>query len=108
MFVCHQIGDSVVSKGREILERSLRVVNSHPTWQARVVYGDTDSLFIHLPGRSRLRAFEIGQEIATEITQMFPKPIKLKFEKVYMPCILQVSEEKRVCHICHVSHSIYG
>lgn len=85
-----QIGDSVVSKGREILERSIQLVNSHPTWAAKVVYGDTDSLFVHLPGRSRSQAFAIGQEIAATITKMYPKPIKLKFEKVYLPCLLQV------------------
>lgn len=86
----------MVSKGREILERSIHLVNSHPTWAAKVVYGDTDSLFVHLPGRSRSQAFTIGQEIAATITKMYPKPIKLKFEKVYLPCLLQVRVRERV------------
>jgi hypothetical protein len=46
------------------------------------VYGDTDSLFVYLPGRSRDEAFDIGEDIAATITNMNPKPIKLKFEKV--------------------------
>ena len=28
--------------GRVTLERAIAMVNSHPTWNARVVYGDTD------------------------------------------------------------------
>ncbi|KAG7168018.1 DNA polymerase zeta catalytic subunit-like 2, partial [Homarus americanus] len=89
---CPEIGDSVVSKGRETLERSIQLVNSHPSWDAKVVYGDTDSLFVHLPGRTKEQAFKIGYEIAHQVTQMYPKPIKLRFEKVYLPCILQTKK----------------
>jgi len=52
------------------------------------VYGDTDSLFIELAGRSKDEAFDIGHEIAERVTAMNPKPIKLKFEKVYLPSVL--------------------
>ena len=37
-----QIADSIVGKGRETLERAIRLVNSTPEWRAKVVYGDTD------------------------------------------------------------------
>ena len=46
------------------------------------MYGDTDSLFIYLSGKTRDEAFEIGADIAETITAMNPQPIKLKFEKV--------------------------
>jgi DNA polymerase elongation subunit (family B) len=39
-------------------------------------------MFIELKGRSKDEAFKIGQDIAKSVTAMFPKPIKLKFEKV--------------------------
>lgn len=48
----------------------------------KVVYGDTDSLFVHLPGRTKDQAFRIGNEIADAVTAVNPKPVKLKFEKV--------------------------
>jgi hypothetical protein len=45
------------------------------------VYGDTDSLFVYLPGKTKDQAFRIGYDIADTITVMNPSPIKLKFEK---------------------------
>ncbi|KAJ2867010.1 DNA polymerase zeta [Coemansia aciculifera] len=86
---CVEIADAIVQSGREILESAIRFIHSkHATWGARVVYGDTDSVFVHLPGKSRQSAFRIGQEIADAVTKMNPAPVKLKFEKVYQPCIL--------------------
>lgn len=46
--------------GRVTLENAIRLVEGHPEWRSRVVYGDTDSLFIALPGRSREEAHRIG------------------------------------------------
>lgn len=49
---CVEIADSIVQTARETLERvwclvsidteAIRTVESHPTWNAKVVYGDTD------------------------------------------------------------------
>ena len=87
---CVEVGDSVVSKGRETLERCIDLIEGRPEWGARVVYGDTDSVFVLLPGKSKDQAFGIGDEMARAVTLANPKPVKLKFEKVYQPCILQV------------------
>ncbi|KAI0839562.1 hypothetical protein F5Y06DRAFT_265693 [Hypoxylon sp. FL0890] len=85
---CSEIADSIVQTGRETLERAIALIHSVEKWKAEVVYGDTDSLFIYLPGRTRDQAFDIGNEIAKAVTDMNPRPIKLKFEKVYHPCVL--------------------
>ncbi|KAK3336995.1 hypothetical protein B0T19DRAFT_454588 [Cercophora scortea] len=85
---CSEIADSIVQTGRETLERAIAYIHSVERWGAEVVYGDTDSLFIHLKGRTREQAFDIGTEIAEAITHQNPRPIKLKFEKVYHPCVL--------------------
>ncbi|XP_076754833.1 DNA polymerase zeta catalytic subunit [Xylocopa sonorina] len=92
---CIEVGDSVVSKGRETLERAIKIVESTSKWGAEVVYGDTDSLFILLRGKSRKEAFAIGAEIADTVTAANPPPVKLKFEKVLQPSILQT--KKRYC-----------
>ncbi|GAA5969258.1 hypothetical protein JCM11641_007531 [Rhodosporidiobolus odoratus] len=83
-----EIADAIVQTGRETLERARDVINSHKAWGAQVVYGDTDSLFIYLPGKTKDDAFRIGYEMADTITQQNPRPVKLKFEKVYLPCVL--------------------
>ena len=79
---CVEIADSIVRKGRETLERAIELVNSTPEWGGRVVYGDTDSLFVLLKGASKEEAFRIGKEITDRVTRDNPTPVKLKFEKV--------------------------
>ncbi|KAL9030350.1 MAG: hypothetical protein Q9196_001525 [Gyalolechia fulgens] len=85
---CSEIADSIVQTGRETLEKAIALIHSVEKWGAEVVYGDTDSLFVYLKGRTKDEAFDIGAEIAKTITDMSPRPIKLKFEKVYHPCVL--------------------
>ena len=89
---CIEVGDSVVAKGRETLETTVRIIESNKDWGAKVVYGDTDSVFVLLKGRTKEEAFDIGEEMSRVITQRNPKPVKLKFEKVYLPCILQTKK----------------
>jgi DNA polymerase zeta len=90
---CAEIADSIVQTGRETLEKvacelsilmlkAIEVIHATSKWGAEVVYGDTDSLFVYLHGRSKDEAFDIGEDIADTITRMNPQPIKLKFEKV--------------------------
>ena len=85
---CSEIADSIVQTGRETLERAIAYIHATEKWGAEVVYGDTDSLFVYLKGKTRDEAFDIGNEIAKAITDMNPRPVKLKFEKVYHPCVL--------------------
>ncbi|KAM0804960.1 putative DNA polymerase zeta catalytic subunit [Usnea florida] len=85
---CSEIADSIVQTGRETLEKAIALIHSVERWGAEVVYGDTDSLFVYLKGRTKDEAFDIGKEIASTITDMNPRPVKLKFEKVYLPCVL--------------------
>lgn len=85
---CAELADSIVQCGRRTLEDSINFVNSNSVWNARVVYGDTDSMFVLLKGRTREEAFRIGQEIASAITARNPHPVTLKMEKVYDPCVL--------------------
>lgn len=65
------------------------MVESDHRWPgARVVYGDTDSLFVALPGRTRDAAADAAEEIAAAVTRACPRPVLLKVEKVYDPCVL--------------------
>lgn len=92
-----ELADAIVSSGRSLLEWTMRFITDHPTWRGEVVYGDTDSIFVHLPGRTLAQAFAIGEEIARVITSKTPPDVVLKFEKVYFPCIL-VTKKRYVGH----------
>ncbi len=70
------------------------MVEGNLEWRARVVYGDTDSLFVLLPGRSREEAFRVGAEIAAAATAANLPPVTLKMEKVG-PYLLQ----RKDCYI---------
>ncbi|ORX33427.1 hypothetical protein BD324DRAFT_585143 [Kockovaella imperatae] len=89
---CIEVADSIVQTGRETLEKAQEMIHSRADWRAQVVYGDTDSLFVALPGRSKDQAFRIGNEIADAVTAVNPKPVKLKFEKVYMGSVLMAKK----------------
>lgn len=63
-------------------------MNNHEKFKGRVIYGDTDSIFFHLPGARLEDCFEIGKRLALEITKLFPYPMEMKFEKVYESLVL--------------------
>lgn len=92
---CVEIADSIVSKGRETLEKAIAIVESRAEWGAKVVYGDTDSIFIQFKNCDRDTAFGRAFEMVDAITAANPHPIKMKFEKIYQPCVLQT--KKRYC-----------
>ncbi|ODV92214.1 hypothetical protein CANCADRAFT_21996 [Tortispora caseinolytica NRRL Y-17796] len=85
---CSEIADSIVSIGRTIMDTAMRYINSHKEWHAEVAYGDTDSLFVHVPNASMSQAFDIGEAIVSEVSALFPPPIRLKLEKVYSKSVL--------------------
>nr|GMD05868.1 DNA polymerase zeta catalytic subunit isoform X1 [Ipomoea batatas] len=85
---CAELADCIVQCGRRTLENAISFVNTNDKWKAKVIYGDTDSMFVLLKGRSLKEAFQIGHEIASEVSAMSPNPVTLKMEKVYHPCFL--------------------
>ncbi|KAJ3734863.1 hypothetical protein DFJ43DRAFT_1130593 [Lentinula guzmanii] len=87
-----EMADSIVQSGRETLEKAIALIHETKKWGAEVVYGDTDSMFIYMQGKTREQAFRIGYEIADTITALNPAPVKLKFEKVYHPCVLMAKK----------------
>ena len=55
---------------------------------AKVVYGDTDSVMIKFGTGSIAESFELGKKAAQFVSDKFISPIKLEFEKVYCPYLL--------------------
>ena len=94
-----ELADAVVQRGRDTLSWAIREVTARPQWGARVVYGDTDSLFVLLRGRSVEAALALGEEISRYVTQRSPPEVLLKLEKVYGGCLLATM--KRYVGIAH-------
>ena len=55
---------------------------------AKVIYGDTDSVMVRFGVGTVAEAMELGQQAAEAVSKTFIKPIKLEFEKVYHPYLL--------------------
>lgn len=88
---CVDVAESIVSKGRETLEQTILFIDQWGAQSgtgAKVVYGDTDSVFISFPGSTLKEAFQLSELLATEITKRNPYPMKIKLEKIYQPCFL--------------------
>lgn len=56
--------------------------------RVQVVYGDTDSMMIHIPGFSRLEAFHVALTIQKHLNKLYRAPMKIEFEKVFHPYLL--------------------
>ncbi|XP_061445561.1 DNA polymerase delta catalytic subunit isoform X1 [Rhineura floridana] len=91
---CLEISQSVTGFGRQMIERTKQLVESKYTVangysaDAKVVYGDTDSVMCRLGVPSVAEAMEIGRDAAAWVSSHFTPPIKLEFEKVYFPYLL--------------------
>ena len=74
---------------RQALENSIKYIhNNFKTYSGRVVYGDTDSVFVQFEKVKKQEAFELSYKMVEQISSFFPKPLKLKFEKIYYPSLL--------------------
>eukprot|EP01100_Stratorugosa_tubuloviscum_P014987 TRINITY_DN834_c0_g1_i1.p1 TRINITY_DN834_c0_g1~~TRINITY_DN834_c0_g1_i1.p1 ORF type:complete len:904 (-),score=332.36 TRINITY_DN834_c0_g1_i1:166-2877(-) len=91
---CIEISASVTSYGREMIETTKKIVESHYTIEngyknnAIVIYGDTDSVMVNFGVNDVTESMKLGLEAARLITPNFPRPINLDFEKVYFPYLL--------------------
>jgi len=95
------LADTIVECGRRTLTNAMNLAASWGRDQrgqwfgAEVIYGDTDSLFIKLPGRTVEEAFEFGEQFCSAVTTSNPPPVQLKLEKVYCGALMQT--KKKYC-----------
>ncbi|XP_077358619.1 DNA polymerase delta catalytic subunit isoform X1 [Festucalex cinctus] len=91
---CLEISQSVTGFGRQMIEETKRLVESKYIisngyqGDAKVIYGDTDSVMVKLGVSTVQEAMNIGREAAEWVSSHFVAPIKLEFEKVYFPYLL--------------------
>lgn len=91
---CLAISTSVTAYGRQMIELTKQEVESEYCisngyeHDARVIYGDTDSVMVKFGCPDLPTAMRLGAEAAELVSSKFKKPIKLEFEKVYFPYLL--------------------
>ncbi|KAM6223345.1 DNA polymerase delta catalytic subunit [Rhynchocyon petersi] len=91
---CLEISQSVTGFGRQMIEKTKQLVESKYTVEngysanAKVVYGDTDSVMCRFGVSSVAEAMALGRDAADWVSSHFPPPIRLEFEKVYFPYLL--------------------
>lgn len=85
---CPLLADTIVECGRRTLTNAINLAKQwgndpNGRWKnIEVIYGDTDSVFIRMPGRSVQEAFRFGEEYCKAVTESNPPPVQLKLEKV--------------------------
>ena len=94
-----RIASAVTRAGRGMAnETKFMCEDRYKEYGVKVVYGDTDSVFVHFPkslcpGETReeiiKNANKIGEEMGVMCTKAFLPPNDLEFEKVYYPLLLK-------------------
>lgn len=91
---CLAISSSVTAFGREMIEKTKNVVQekyntgNNYDYDAKVIYGDTDSVMVKFGPQDLETCMKLGEEAADYVSTHFKHPIKLEFEKVYFPYLL--------------------
>ena len=84
-------GRTMIEGSQKLVEERYCVVNGYHH-DAKVIYGDTDSVMVRFGVTTVAESMELGKEAAAYISQHFPPPTKLEFEKVKeRPCMLNCS-----------------
>lgn len=86
MYPCKEVARTTTGMGREYIRRTRVMVEEQ--FGHRVLYGDTDSVMVHLP-LPRAEAFARAELIADAVSATFPPAIILEFEKIYCPWLLK-------------------
>jgi DNA polymerase delta subunit 1 len=89
-----RVAAAITMHGKRLLNQAADLCKEHYPG-LRVMYGDTDSVFLEFPGEPYTVAegIRLGKEAAAMCTEHFRAPIRLQFEKCLYPTMLV--EKKR-------------
>lgn len=71
----------MIESTKDLVEKKYTKENGFE-YDAKVVYGDTDSVMVKFGVKTVKEAMDLGREAASYVSSHFEKPIKLEFEKV--------------------------
>lgn len=76
-----QVAGSITAFGREIIQKTSKEIEEK--FKHRIVYGDTDSVFVKMEYGSLDDISKEGDKISKHITEELPGVMELEFEKVF-------------------------
>ncbi len=77
----------MIERCSQLVEEKYTIANGF-AHDAKVIYGDTDSVMVRFGVDTVGESMTLGKEAAVYISEHFPHPIKLEFEKV---CLVTTS-----------------
>ena len=91
MYSCKAIAESITARGRVMIDKTKKMVEERYPG-SKVIYGDTDSVFIKFnvtaDSAGVFEAFRLGTEAAALVSSQFSDAVGLEMEKVYFPYLL--------------------
>ncbi len=75
------IANAITTCGRETIKKTANTIEKD--FGYRVIYGDTDSVFVKMPEEDMKKIYDIANDISTKITKQLPGIMELEFEKVF-------------------------
>jgi DNA polymerase elongation subunit (family B) len=81
-----EVAACTTAAGRDRLMFAKEIVETE--FDGKVIYGDTDSIFIKFPTKDLATAINLGKKAAERITSLCRKPYKIEYEKTFYPFIL--------------------
>lgn len=86
-YACIQVAMATTARGRELADICCNYVKEK--YNAIIVYGDTDSIMIKIPGVTGKDCHVYGKRISKELTDLFPPPLAIAYEKSMNVLLLQ-------------------
>ena len=80
------LAESCLRWGNFYCREARRLIEEDPS--RRVIYAQTDSVFVLLPGRDYKTAVAEGEQMADLVTNALPGPLKLEYQRVLQPFLL--------------------
>ena len=85
--------------GRQNIEKAAKYVQSE--YGATLIYGDTDSIYVHFPGISNAKMlWDHACKIETDLLALFPRPMKLAFEEKIYKKFLILTKKRYMALTC--------
>ncbi|EDL42383.1 DNA polymerase zeta catalytic subunit, putative [Plasmodium vivax] len=88
---CVDISESIICTGKNFLLYIIEYIRANYQY-VKVLYGDTDSLFLLNEMNDISYTFRIAHDILKNVNGILPSPMYLNFEKIYCPSLLMTKK----------------